>query len=155
MKGLATALDKPLLGVSTLDGLAFSCSGSAPLCALLDARKQEVYRRWYVKDSNGVYREDGPIAALSPDAFAGEISEKCLLVGDGVFVLGDDFPASAMDLVTVAPLPLHYINAASIGFLCCEQLQKNEIMDLEAAVPLYVRASDAELSLKKKESIQA
>jgi len=155
LKGLATAMDKPLLGVSTLDGLAFSCSGNAPLCALLDARKQEVYRRWYEKDSKGIYREDGPIAALSPDDFASEISEGCQLVGDGVFALGEDFPESAMNLVTIAPLPLHYINAASIGFLCCEQLQKNKIMDLETAVPLYVRASDAELSLKKKESIQS
>lgn len=154
MKGLATAMDKPLLGVSTLDGLAFSCSGSAPLCALLDARKQEVYRRWYVKDAKGVYRENGPIAALSPDAFAAEISEDCQLVGDGVFALGQDFPETVEKYITVAPIPLHYINAASIGFLCCEQLQKNDIMDLEAAVPLYVRASDAELSLRKKESIK-
>lgn len=155
MKGLATAMDKPLLGVSTLDGLAFNCSGNSPLCALLDARKQEVYRRWYVQDQKGIYREDGPIAALSPDAFADEISGECQLVGDGVFVLGQEFVASTMDKVTIAPLPLHYINAASIGFLCCEQLQKNTVLDLEAAVPLYVRASDAELSLKKKESIQA
>lgn len=155
MKGLATAMDKPLLGVSTLDGLAFSCSGSAPLCALLDARKQEVYRRWYVKDAKGVYRENGPIAALSPDAFAAEISEDCQLVGDGVFALGQDFPETVEKYITVAPIPLHYINAASIGFLCCEQLQKNDIMDLESAVPLYVRASDAELSLRKKESNNA
>lgn len=154
MKGLATAMDKPLLGVSTLDGLAFSCSGSAPLCALLDARKQEVYRRWYVKDAKGVYRENGPIAALSPDAFAAEILEDCQLVGDGVFALGQDFTETVEKYITVAPIPLHYINAASIGFLCCEQLQKNDIMDLESAVPLYVRASDAELSLRKKESIK-
>jgi tRNA threonylcarbamoyladenosine biosynthesis protein TsaB len=155
MKGLATAMDKPLLGVSTLDGLACSCSGNTPLCALLDARKQEVYRRWYIKDIQGIYREDGSIEALSPTAFADEISEECQLVGDGVFVLGEDFPETALDCITIAPLPLHYINGASIGFLCCEQLQQNKIMDLESAVPLYVRASDAELSLQKKESIQA
>jgi len=153
MKGLATAMEKPLLGVSTLDGLAFSCSGNTPLCALLDARKQEVYRRWYVKDTQGIYRENGPIEALSPNAFINEISAECQLVGDGTFVLGNDLLDTVKDRVAIAPIPLHYINAAAIAFLCCEQLQKDEIMDLDSAVPLYVRASDAELSLKKKESI--
>jgi tRNA threonylcarbamoyladenosine biosynthesis protein TsaB len=152
MKGLATAIEKPLLGVSTLDGLAFSCSGNVPLCALLDARKQEVYRRWYVKDARGIYRENSPIEALSPNAFVNEISKGCQLVGDGTFVLGNDLLDTVKDHVTIVPVPLHYINAASIAFLCCEQLQNNKVMDLDSAVPLYVRASDAELSLKKKES---
>lgn len=150
LKGLAMAMDKPLLGVSTLDGLAFSCSGDAPLCALLDARKQEVYRRWYMPDTNGIYREDGPVEALSPAGFMDEITEECLLVGDGVFALGQDLPTTVTDRITIAPLPLHYINAAAIGFLCCEQLQQEAVLDLDSAAPLYVRASDAELSLKKK-----
>ncbi len=153
MKGLATAVNKPLLGVSTLDGLAFSCSGHLPLCALLDARKQEVYRRWYVKDAGGLYREDGAIKALSPADFIDEISGECQLVGDGVFALGRDVLEGVKDYATIVPLPLHFINAAAISFLCCEKIQKSEYMDIDSAAPLYVRASDAELSLKKKESI--
>ncbi len=153
MKGLATAVNKPLLGVSTLDGLAFSCSGHLPLCALLDARKQEVYRRWYVKDARGIYREDGAIEALSPADFVNEISEECQLVGVGVFALGHDVLEELKNCAAIAPLPLHFINAAAIAFLCCEKLQKNEVMELDSAAPLYVRASDAELSLKKKESM--
>lgn len=152
MKGLATALEKPLLGVSTLDGLAFSCSGNTPLCALLDARKKEVYRRWYKKDSVGIYRPHGSIEALSPSAFAAEITQPCQLVGDGILACGASLVGSVEELIEIAPLPLHYINAASIAFLCGEQLQKNEVMDLDSAVPLYVRASDAELSLLQKES---
>lgn len=152
MKGLATAMAKPLLGVSTLDGIAFNCSGNTPLCALLDARKKEVYRRWYKKDSRGIYRPNGSIEALKPDVFAAEITEPCQLVGDGVMACGADLEGSVKELIEIAPLPLHYINAAAIAFLCCEQLQKNETMELESAVPLYVRASDAELSLLQKEN---
>jgi len=155
LKGLAMAMDKPLLGVSTLDGLAFSCSGNAPLCSLLDARKQEVYRRWYMPDSNGIYREDGPVEALSPTAFVDEIVEECQLVGDGIFALGQDLLPAVADCISVAPLPLHYINAAAIGFLCCEKLQQGAVLDLDSATPMYVRASDAELSLKKKKRIES
>ena len=153
MKGLASAMDSPLLGVSTLDGLACCCSGDTPLCALLDARKQEVYRRWYQKDRAGIYRENGPIAALSPAAFADEITAPCQLVGDGIAALGDEFWQSVGKHVSVTPLPMQTVDASAIGFLCAEQLLREEELDLESAVPLYVRASDAELSLKKKESM--
>lgn len=152
MKGLATAMDKPLLGVSSLDGLAFNCSGNMPLCALLDARKKEVYRRWYKKDSRGMYRPNGSIKALRPDAFVSEITTSCQLVGDGVRACGVTLKGRVEKLIEIAPLPLHYINAASIAFLCCEKLQNNETLELESAVPLYVRASDAELSLLQKEN---
>lgn len=152
MKGLATAMNKPLLGVSTLDGLAFTCSGNTPLCVLLDARKKEVYRRWYQKDSWGMYRPNGSIEALSPDALASEITMPCQLVGDGIRACGATLKGRVEEFIEIAPLPLHYINAASIAFLCCEQLQNNERLELESAVPLYVRASDAELSLLQKEN---
>lgn len=151
MKGLASAINRPLLGVSTLDGLACCCSGDTPLCALLDARKQEVYRRWYEKDSVGIYRENGPIAALSPAAFADEITGPCQLVGDGIAALGEEFWRRAGRHPSITPLPVQTVDASAIGFLCAEQLARGEVLDLESAVPLYVRASDAELSLKKKE----
>lgn len=153
MKGLASAMKTPLLGVSTLDGLACSCAGDRPLCALLDARKQEVYRRWYQKDSAGIYRENGPIAALSPAAFADEITAPCQLVGDGTAALDEAFWERVGKHVAITPLSQQTIDASAIGFLCAEQLFSKEELDLESAVPLYVRASDAELNLKKKESM--
>lgn len=151
VKGLATAMDKPLFGVSTLDALALCCPGDKPLCVLLDARKKEVYRRWYQPDAQGVYRSHGNIQALSPDELVSEVSEPVLMVGDGLFAYGEIFCKIPGDLVTIAPLPLNYPSAAATGFLCCEQLYKGDTMDLESAVPMYIRASDAELSLVKKE----
>ncbi len=150
VKGLATAMDKPLLGVSTLDALALCCLGDKPLCVLLDARKKEVYRRWYQPDAKGVYRCQGSIQALSPEELASEVCEPVLIMGDGLFSYGKIFKKISGNFVTTAPLPLNYPSAAAVGFLCCEQLSKGDFMDLESAVPLYIRASDAELSLVKK-----
>jgi tRNA threonylcarbamoyladenosine biosynthesis protein TsaB len=151
VKGLATAMDKPLLGVSTLDGLALNCSGDKPLCVLLDARKKEVYRRWYVRERDGVYRSQGTIQALTPEDLIAEVKESVLMVGDGLLSYGEYLKERLGEQMTMAPLPLHYPSAAAIGFLCCEQLDQGDVMDLDSAVPLYVRASDAELSLVKKE----
>ena len=151
IKGLATAMNKPLLGVSTLDALALNCSGDKPLCVLLDARKKEVYRRWYVRDDGDVYRSQGTIQALTPKDLVAEVKESVLMVGDGLLSYGEFLKELLGEQMTMAPLPLHYPSAAAIGFLCCEQLNRGDVMDLDSAVPLYVRASDAELSLVKKE----
>ncbi len=150
VKGLATAMDKPLLGVSTLDALALNCSGDKPLCALINARKKEIYRRWYLPDVQGIYRAQGSIEALAPENLARELTEQSLFVGDGIFSYGEQLKEVLGDRVTMAPRSLYYPSAAAIGFLCCEQLQRDEFMDPDSAVPLYVRASDAELSLIKK-----
>jgi tRNA threonylcarbamoyladenosine biosynthesis protein TsaB len=153
MKGLAVALDKPLLGVSTLDGLALNCSGELPLCVLLDARKKEVYRAWYAKDTDGIYRATCSIQALTPTAMAQEITSPCLLVGDGTIPYGSFLQEKTEEQLFIAPLPQHYPNAVSLAFLCCEKFKNNETLDIESAVPLYVRASDAELSLKQKNKV--
>jgi len=150
VKGLATAMAKPLLGISTLDALALNCSGDKPLCALIDARKKEVYRRWYLQDERGVYRPHGNIAALTPQDLAQEVTESTLFVGDGLLSYGRQIKENLGDSMLMAPRSLYYPSAAAIGFLCCEQLETGDIMDLESATPLYIRASDAELSLVKK-----
>ncbi len=150
VKGLAMATGKPLLGVSTLDALALRCTGAEPVCALLDARKKEVYTAWYGQDEQGVQRRKGRIRALAPERLVEEIKEPVLMVGDGLLAYGPFFQERMGRLLAMAPLPLNYPSAASIGFLCCERLLRGEIMDLDSAVPLYVRASDAELSLIRK-----
>jgi len=52
--------------------------------------------------------------------------------------------------VEFAPASLHYPSAAVIGLLGGQNLQNNQILDLATAVPLYVLASDADLSLEAK-----
>lgn len=152
MKGMAMAMDKPLLGCATLDALALNCSGDKPVCVLLDARKKEIYRQWYRKDARNVFRPQGTIQALTPVELAAEVTKPVLMVGDGFLNYREFFEKSVGEYLIMAPLLLHYPSAAAIGFLCCEQLNQNNIMDLDSAVPLYVRASDAELSLVRKEA---
>ena len=43
-QGLAHALKKPMIGVNTLDGLAYNLIGTGDLvCPMMDAQRQEVY----------------------------------------------------------------------------------------------------------------
>jgi tRNA threonylcarbamoyladenosine biosynthesis protein TsaB len=148
VKGLALSRDLPLLGVSTLDGLALNCTGERLICAVLDARKKEVYTCFYRRDQCGIPRPVSTIRVVSPQGLASEIHEPVLFVGDAVKVYGDLWQKSLGDLFASAPTPLHYPSASCLGLLAGEMLRQNQRLDLATAAPLYVRASDAELSLK-------
>lgn len=147
VKGLATALDKPLLGVSTLDALALNCTGERLICAVLDARKKEVYTCFYRVDLQGIPRRDGAIRVVTPQQLTGDIRQPVLFVGDAVMLYGDLWQEALGNLFSRAPRMLHYPCAGGIGLLAGEMLQRDQCLDLAVAAPLYVRASDAELSL--------
>ncbi len=147
VKGLATAIDKPLLGVSTLDALAMQCPGDRLICAVLDARKKEVYCCFYKCDQQGVPRRVSPIQVLSPQQLVQDISEPVLFVGDAVILYGDIWQDILGTYFVSAPRTLHYPCASALGLLAGEKLLQGQFLDPATAVPLYVRASDAELSL--------
>ena len=49
-KGLGLALDKPLIGVPTVDALAYNLYDTAPdtlICPIMDARRKQVYTGLY------------------------------------------------------------------------------------------------------------
>lgn len=147
VKGLAMATGRPLLGVSSLDALALNGSGERLICAVLDARKGEVYTCFYQPDRCGVARRVGAIRALSPLQLAAEISRPVLFVGDAVMVYGDVWKEILGEKFAAVSIPLHYPNAGALGLLAAEMLINHQCLDLAAATPLYVRASDAELNL--------
>ncbi len=153
-KGFAATSLKPLLGVSTLDGLASHCASTKKICAVMDARKKEVYTAFFRRTAEGTIRREGVVRAITPDQLAADIDEPVVMVGDGAIVYQDLWQDTLGSLVEFAPFHLHSPSAAAIGLLAAELLEKGETLDIAAATPLYVRASDAELSLVRKKGLQ-
>ncbi len=149
-KGLACAAVKPLLGVSTLTCLASVCSTSRLICAALDARKKEVYAGFFRNDEKGMVRQIGKFVVTSPEHLAEAIKEPVYMTGDALAVYGEYWRQALGERLATAPGQLRLPSAASLGLLAAEQLQAGETLDIAAASPLYVRASDAELSLLRK-----
>jgi len=149
-KGLAVAAAKPLLGISTLDGLASKCITSKLICAVLDARKKEVYTAFYRCDAEGISERISELAVISPDKLAATIYEPVVMIGDGVSVYDDLFRSLLKEKITFAPAQLHEPVSTSLGMIAREMLERGEELDIAEAVPIYVRSSDAELNLLKK-----
>ncbi len=152
-KGIALALDRPIVGVCGLEAMASSLRQVAKerardadaVVALLDARKGEVF--W------AAYAREGELVAGPGHVFAGRIGEvlatlpaKKLVVGRIAGEFGDAalpsesvFRSAATDLPDVGEL-------ARLGVL---KFERHGADDLAALEPIYVRPPDITLPKPK------
>lgn len=146
-KGLALALEVPVAPVPTLDALAATLPfAEAPVCPLLDARKNEVYCSLYRRTARGMERE-WDYLALPPAAAAARLTEPVIVLGDGVPAcrpylghLGEGLREA--DPVHSLPSP------AVVGALGHAMLSAGGGIPAEQLVPLYLRPSEAELKAR-------
>jgi tRNA threonylcarbamoyladenosine biosynthesis protein TsaB len=128
-KGLAAALDRPVVGVSTLDALAASVEDAPAVAALIDARRGQVYARFWRGGA-----PVGPAEALTLEAAAariGELAPGAVLVGSGAAL----FPDIASGLIR---RPLDGPASEALA-----RLAATADPALAPAAPLYLRAPDA------------
>ncbi len=144
-KGLARALDVPLFAYSGLEALAAGCAGhDGPVCALFDARRQEVYAACY--DFDGARAAAGVTTLLTPGPrpLAAVLEELrpagALYVGDGALAHRGTIEAAG---ARVAPAHLAVPRAASLLWLV-DVDPAGRVEDAAAWEPAYLRPSGAE-----------
>lgn len=132
-QGLGAALDRPVVGVSTLDALAASLDAEdRPVAALVDARRGQVYARMF---ANGAPLAQAEALSLEHAAERiGELGSSVSLVGNGAAVLIDAFPdlAFARRDDRIAPSPEALARLTAEGSPPAHPPR-----------PLYLRAPDA------------
>ncbi len=152
-QGMAVAAGIPLLAVPTLDGLAAQMPPvDCPVCCLLDARKQQVYAALYRCEDKG-HQRISPYLVLRPEELVAHVQEPTLVVGPGVQAC---MPVlQGHPLVRMMSTGLLAPRAAAIGFCAAIllTLEPGEMSD--HVIPLYVRASEAELNLRSQEQPMA
>ncbi len=135
IKGFAWSLNKPVVGVSTLEALAMNIPYSdKPICPILDARKKEVYAAIYkFQDASFKMQDDKRLAtcfmpdtAISPDGLIKMIKEPTIFLGDGIKVYGDVIKDTLKDLAIFVPSHLWSIRALNIGLLAWKRFKKGD-----------------------------
>ena len=148
IKGLATGCDRPLVGISTLYTLAYQAAApDYPICALVDARKREVYCGTY-RWQNGELNALSPERVLAPQSVAEDIKEPCIFVGNGALLYADLLLVNGSPARMLAPRSQHLIRAATVAQLSLPFFRTGQTVDAAQLEPMYLRKSDAELSLK-------
>lgn len=150
VKGLATAGDKPIVGISTLDALALPfCFSNLMVCAMLDARRKEVYFARYRFDKTGKMHKDVDDRVMAPAKVLAGIHEPCLFVGDGSVIYQDLISQKMGGLAVFAPFIANSIRASAVGYLGGEKFQDKDVSWATDLEPLYLRPSDAEINTRE------
>ena len=156
-KAMSYVLGIPLVGVSTLQALAYQlpAPGVRVMC-LLDAQKGNAYVESYRWENNSLQVVDSVQVAKITDIVAAcaNMNEQVILLGDAVQkkVAGKlELPAN----VSVAPPHIVMPRAACVAILGQAKLLAGEtdnVMDLE---PVYIRRSEAEVLWEKRHPEEA
>jgi tRNA threonylcarbamoyladenosine biosynthesis protein TsaB len=144
-KALAFALRVPMIGLSSLDLLAYAHRLSNRLVvAALDARRGEVFTAPYRHVPAGVQRL-APYRVCSPEVLATELQaggEEALVVGDGARRYADIFePIKHVELGTVGG---QYPSPADLVELAHPRALREEFVTPSELRAMYLRKPDAD-----------
>jgi tRNA threonylcarbamoyladenosine biosynthesis protein TsaB len=142
---LATALEVPMIGITSLDLLAHAAHLTDRLvAATVDARRGEVFAALYRPVPGGVQQVTAP-DVVRPDELASELearNEECLLVGDGALRHRDVF--ASVDHARLGGPELAHPSAAVLVALAHPRAVREEFVAPHALAPLYLREPDAQ-----------
>lgn len=151
-KGLGLALDKPLINVPTVDGLAYNVFGyNGIICPIMDARRNQVYTGTYtfIPDENGVekFRVIRMQMAASVDDLITRLNnyqKPVIFLGDGVPVYREKLDAGLTVPHSYAPAHMNRQSAAAIGALGIQYYKMGKFETAMEHKPDYLRVSQAE-----------
>ena len=151
VKGLALATGTPVVGVSTLEALAYNAAGFPGLvCPLLDARKGEVYGALYRADEEGFPEALMEERVGAPAEIVGRAEGDTLFLGDGLTAAAGCIAARPGGLTHFAAPNLQSVRASSVALIGRRKRLRGEALDPATFVPRYLRRSEAEIRLEGK-----
>ena len=173
-KGLGLALDRPVIPVSTLEGMAFQLYGSSVLvCPIMDARRNQVYAAAYefIRKGDGIGESrEGTFqmnCVLAPEALAIEDllsklskqNREVVFLGDGVPIQKEYIMEHCPVLFSFAPAHLSCQSAGALAMRAFEIYKENGTQSAADFKPVYLRVSQAErersLRMKEREAMLA
>jgi tRNA threonylcarbamoyladenosine biosynthesis protein TsaB len=147
LKGLGWALEKPLLGISTLHALACNIPYTTQkICPILDARKKEVYTALFSSKDGEVIRETEDMV-IDPSELMKKLKGKIIFLGDGVRTYGsfieNNWKQKAPLLFAHETLwNIHASNICRLGEIALKEGKNKNAGEINLN---YIRPSEAEL----------
>ena len=142
VKGLAWASDKPCVGVSTLEAMAWhGLAAGGLICPVMDARRSQVYNALFeIRDGKPArLTEDRPISLEELTAELASYGWPVFLVGDGAELTAKALAAAGLPY-TVAPENLRWQSAWGVAMAAQDKTPGSA----DTLLPVYLRLSQAE-----------
>jgi len=153
VKAFAHIYNKPVVGISTLEALAYNLPYNKTIVPMIDARRDRVY--------TGIYTwEDGATKTLMEPTVLDindllDILEKdyedVVVNGNGSVLHRETIKDRLKDKVKFSTMGNNYCRALSIGELALKKYRDGNMDNFYTIVPEYIRESQAQRDLRKKE----
>ena len=145
-KGLGLALNKLLIHVPTVDGIAYNLYGNAGLiCPMMDARRNQVYTGIYRFETEfQIVEEQMAISVQELIEKLNEYGEKVTFLGDGVPVYQNQLEEGLTVDYSFAPAHMNRQRAAAVGALGMKYYAEGKVESAKEHQPDYLRLSQAE-----------
>ncbi len=154
-KGLGLAMNKPIVAVPTLEGLAYNLYGTeCVICPMMDARRNQVYTGLYEFGHKElrVILEQTAVAVEEILEEINRLGREVIFLGDGAAVYQELIRGKTKVDYTFAPTHLNRQRAGAVGALGLEMFKKGQIETAERHEPVYLRVSQAERERAEKQA---
>ena len=165
-KGLGFALNKPLIHVPTVDGLAYNVYGCEDIiCPIMDARRNQVYTGIYTfskkagtKEGSNLVEPVFQVIKMQMAVSIEELAERLnryrrpvVFLGDGVPVYENILAEKLTVPYSFAPAYMNRQRAAVVGTLGIQYYKAGKFETAEEHRPDYLRISQAERERAQRE----
>lgn len=152
VKAFAHVYNKPIVGVSTLEGLAFNVRASGVIVPMIDARKNRVYTGIYKWEDGYLNNIEEP-TVMEIDELLEHLKENysnIIVNGNGIYIHREKIKDKLGDRVEFAPFIQNTCRAASIGELALLKREEGKLESYFSLVPEYIRQSQAQRDYNKE-----
>lgn len=146
-KGLGLALDKPLVGVPTVEALAYNLYDTPGLiCPIMDARRNQVYTGIYRYEDHRLVTVEDQMAIAMTELLdrLNAMGQPVTFLGDGVPVFRDMIAEGARVAYSFAPAHVNKQRAAAVAALGLLYYKEGKFETAAEHRPDYLRVSQAE-----------
>lgn len=165
-KGLGLALNKPLIHVPTVDGLAYNVFGCEDIiCPIMDAGRNQVYTGIYTfskkageKEGRNLVEPVFQVIKMQMAVSIEELAERLnryrrpvVFLGDGVPVYENVLAEKLTVPYSFAPAYMNRQRAAVVGTLAIQYYKSGKFETAEEHRPDYLRVSQAERERAQRE----
>jgi len=142
-QGLALSLDKPLLGVSTLEVIAAQLLPSERICPMIDARKGQVYTCLYECEAQGRLKKTVDDTVMRAEAWVAGLEGAIVFAGNGACLYREKIQNAFHGTALFAPAAAGIPRASTLGCIARERAHQAQHHEPERITPHYVRPPDA------------
>jgi len=144
IKGLAFALNKPIVAASTLDILALNSDKDGVIAPIVDAKRKLIYCSIY-RRKNGKIKRIAPYMLITIEDFLKRIDRNAFILGDALNLYKEEIQKSAKGLM-IMDNDYWYPKARNVIQAALEQIKLKKFTDTFKIKPLYLYPKECQIN---------